>query len=91
MNCKQGDLAVVVGIPTGKVSREIGKIVKCKSLTKSWAGVDCWILEDPIPAPYLGPRIMLLAVADQDLRPLRGDPGEDEILRIAGKPQEVTA
>lgn len=88
MNCKQGDLALMT---KGVYAR--GMIVVCES----YVGLrhhrrrdgsltplrPCWRVSPPIPA-WSGKLSDL--VADEDLRPIRDNDGEDEILRLAGKP-----
>ena len=91
MNCKQGDLAVIVR----SVSRNEGRIVRCLRLHSS----EMFDLDDKfINSGPRGPRWViegniksiegkrLFSVADAQLRPLRDSDGEDEMLRFAGKP-----
>lgn len=83
LNCKQGDLAFIVKSYAGNE----GKVVQCLRLV---AGGSDWIEDGPrweidrgVPskAGYL-----VFSVADSCLRPLRDSGGEDEMLRIAGRP-----
>lgn len=88
MNCKQGDLAIVVRSVAGNA----GKIVRCEKFvpnlklvgrdgrTGSGPG---WAIDPPLPG-WSG-RLTYRAF-DSALRPIRDSDGEDEILRIAGKP-----
>lgn len=69
MNCKPNDLAVIVSIPDPRCRPDIGRFVTVTSLTKSWDGVDCWYIKEPFHTPGLG---KCLAVADRDLKPIRG-------------------
>ncbi len=93
MNCKPGDLAVVVWGPS------VGAIVNVlESATSDENPEPCWLcvcLQFMDAWNYevdgysrIGPGDNVIA-EDQALRPLRGDEGEDEMLRIAGKPQET--
>jgi hypothetical protein len=87
MNCKKGDLAIVVSRTTNA-----GKIGRCvRRYDGPWAyGVGPgWILEGPVLHEPSGRRKRINAVADEWLRPIRDNDGEDEMLRIAGKPREV--
>jgi hypothetical protein len=84
MNCKQGDLAIIVE------GLQAGNIVRCVSRYDGpWAGVPYapgWIVDR-----HLINRCGRFqnAVGDCALRPIRDNDGEDEMLRIAGKPREV--
>ena len=89
MNCKPGDLAIIIYSPI--IPKYLGRIVR---ITKS-AGViehkgviyQCW---HTIPK-LKGLRGKTIVPEDVCLRPIRDQDGEDEILRIAGKPHEVAA
>ena len=93
MNCKPGDLAIIVKSHAGNE----GKIVRCIK----YIGKQYWELPngqitlshtwetDSLTKGYeggLSPRIQ-----DELLRPIRDNDGEDEMLRIAGLPQKETA
>lgn len=87
MNCKQGDLAVIVRSMAGNE----GKIVRCDrlipggeditGLPTEFGGVR-WVIGIPMMGT-IGP---IYSVADSCLRPLRDSDGEDEVLRYAGRP-----
>ena len=88
MNCKQGDWAIVVHSVAGNE----GKIVRCVRLVGNelWVGPDgiaelsaTWELDRHLRnfGGDLTNRCM-----DKQLRPIRDNDGEDEILRIAGRP-----
>ena len=90
MNCKPGDLAVIVKSLTGLE----GKIVRCLHLAESRHfdldgrmvlsdGGLRWVLETPV---LNGEGGMLYTYADARLRPLRDSDGEDEVLRMVGRP-----
>lgn len=80
LNCRKGDLAVVVNAAYAK--ELIGSIVTCARFNDSfgWPG---WEI-----SPVLG-RYWLCH--DRNLRPLRNQPGQDETLTWADVPSEVTA
>lgn len=84
MNCKPGDLAVIVRAFTAW--EHVGKIVRVVRLTRI-DGDECW-KTDPELFTLDG---RWIAWTDAHLRPIRDSDGEDEMLRIAGKPQEVNA
>lgn len=86
MNCKPGDLAVIVGKQEDHCAHLEGKIVRVIALDP---GGKHWFYEPPVLySMTYGPCV---ALADFFLRPLRGDEGEDETLQLAGKPQGVAA
>jgi hypothetical protein len=82
MNCKQGDLAIVVSVPLQELRCWLGKIVRVKALTTSWDGYACWMLETPVRDPFG----ICEAIADRDLRPIRpqSDDAVDEMVRLVG-------
>ena len=85
LNCKQGDLAVIVRSAAGNE----GRIVRCVSfrgyVTEGVIyGGARWNVEPAVPRSDGG---TIDHLADDNLRPLRNTRGEDEILRIAGKPR----
>lgn len=71
MNCQSGDLAVIVNVDDPRCQSEVGRFVKVTSLTKSWDGIDCWLIEKPFYTPGVG---TCRGVADKDLKPIRGLP-----------------
>ncbi len=70
MNCKQGDLALIISAT--HAPQHIGKVVTCVRL-HTIDGIDYWeiarTLDNPGGIPYW-------AVADRRLRPI-SDPGDD--------------
>lgn len=87
LNCKAGDLAVIVRSMAGNE----GRIVRCVEFVgcgDDWHD-DCWLVDPPV----MGTLRLQREVSDSKLRPLRDNDGEDEVLRIVGKPQpnEVSA
>ena len=88
MNCKQGDLAVIVRSYAGNE----GKIVQCLRFVPNWIrigadGWECcgpaWEVDRTLPK-MTGWRSNI--IADSQLRPLRDNDGEDEMLRLVGLP-----
>lgn len=93
MRCKVGDLAVVVGSDCND-----GKIVRCQRVVQRGRilRVDGRIVEGPvwIVEPQLiswDGETVAPHVPDSYLRPIRDNPGADETLTWAGKPERVTA
>jgi len=76
LNCKQGDLAIVIRSNKGF----IGKIVKCLSLARCnpLTGEAGWFTEPKLGGYH--------CIVDSALRPIRDSNETDEILRIVGKP-----
>lgn len=73
MNCKPGDLAIVV---RGEPVKNLGRVVRCIKLELLF-GEPCWRVEDD-DARF----------ADNCLRPIRDNDGEDETLIWAGLPNK---
>lgn len=95
MNCKQGDLAIIVKSYAGNE----GKVVRCVEYLGEvlWAcsvtGLDkaepTWRVDSLLPGP--DGEQAVAKIADCQLRPLRPNRGDDETLSWAGKPKKVTA
>ena len=84
MNCKQGDLAVIVRSDTAP--EYIGRIVKLGPATDiSFYNIPGWRVDGP---PISG---RYWCIADRCVRPIRDQPGDDETLAWSGKHQGVTA
>lgn len=100
MNCKQGDLAIVMSsiVPN---SPNIGKIVRCLEFIPANTTIripgrvtacDGWLTDVPLV------QFNMLGIAhgqdnfaaDKFLRPIRDNDGEDETLTWAGKPEAET-
>lgn len=90
MRCKVGDLAMVVKSIGG---RNLGKIVRCVRWDgqKWFSNPDgsrvldhSWFMGESLTA-WDGTQVAV--VADENLKPIRDEDGEDEMLRIAGKPK----
>lgn len=96
MNCKQGDLAVVVG-----GENNCGAIVQCLRLASAEDfkrfGLsmrrECWVTDrqNLITKRWEGVNILAPLAPDEFLRPLRDNEGDDESLSWAGKPEQVAA
>ena len=86
MNCKQGDLAIIVRCTLEPSAN--GKIVRCVSSFVIDGHVG-WEI-DPFVKVSNG---YYSSVVDRLLRPIRdpGDDAVDEIVRLVGKPEMVTA
>jgi hypothetical protein len=100
MNCKKGDLAIV--IRPGLKSNNVGRVVECVTFFPAYqssdmkAPLDSWGVRGRLVLPYTNEGHRWCnergfdAVIDAGrLRPIRDNDGEDEMLRIAGKPREV--
>jgi hypothetical protein len=84
MNCKQGDIAIVVRIKPIDPPSILGRIVHCvKAARHPLTGEHGWEIEPELMDHH--------HILDSALRPIRNEPGEDESLTWAGRPQEVTA
>ena len=79
MNCKIGDLAIIVG-PT-RYKHHIGKIVELKKIYTK--GIDYGWLTEPIFNTPAGAEIVW---KDAHLRPIRDQPGKDESLQWCPTP-----
>lgn len=98
MNCKPGDLAMVV---KAVCPENIGLIVKVLRWAPPIDGMPAWETESDRPSPTvctISPRVStgmhrVADVRDAWLRPIR-DPGDDaidEMVQKLGKPEGVTA
>lgn len=86
MNCKQGDLAIIVKSYAGNE----GKIVRCLRYVgkvEGWIGRDRWETDTQIIGEFGS---VTNTVNDSYLRPIRDSDKEDEMLRIVGKPEKET-
>jgi len=87
MNCKQGDLAIVVRSCAGNE----GKIVRCLRFigkVKGFAGDNRWETDTPL---ITNKGNYSATVKDAWVRPILDQDGEDEMLRLAGKPEGIAA
>jgi len=101
MNCKPGDLAIVIRSLAGNEGKivtvhrfvselEVEYAPKRKNDREGWL---CY--GSNLKSIGLKDKVIVESTKcvfpDESLRPLRDNDGEDEILRIAGKPQKVSA
>lgn len=90
MNCKPGDLAVIVRPSNPQNIGKIVRVIECK-LT-SWIDGSTgygWSFEGPVMFGITG--VKATRINDDILRPIRDQPGQDESLTWAPKPEKVTA
>lgn len=85
MNCKPGDLAVIVGSKSHQMCN--GMVV----LVVRPAGERAWLVSGHMIEEYSRRRGLRPILNDEKLRPIRDNGKEDETLQWAGKPNEVTA
>lgn len=104
MNCKQGDLAVVVYAElTPEMIGALVEVVRFARPEEVVCGIrydndlPAWVcrpVSGRIPIRLLSGKFRIVTervICDCLLRPIRPDEGEDETFQWAGKPQEVTA
>ena len=91
MNCKQGDIAVIVR----SSGSNAGKIVRCVSLIPMYTfrlpegssvHGPSWVVDPPV-CGWDG--LPIPGVRDALLRSIRDSDGEDEMLRLVGRPVGV--
>lgn len=95
LNCKQGDLAIVVKSQNG---RNFGKIVQCITYVGKVEGKkpnDIWVVDQMIQWTdnNTGEVVNFPMISDSNLRPLRGDISDDEtdeMILITGKPEQLS-
>lgn len=68
MNCKAGDLAIVVSAPHPAAAHNIGRIVTVVKVINV-GGLPSWVLKHPFKDGWLG---TCTSIGDRDLRPIRG-------------------
>ena len=76
MNCKPGELAIIIRANGEESKKYIGRIVKCLVAHDNY----WWEVEGDIG--------WFIGVYDGNLKPLRDSDGTDEMLVITGKPKE---
>ena len=88
LNCKPGDLALIVRSVAGNQ----GKIVRCAKIVGSWHALDGagprWETDPPVnglKGEHAYP------VLDCNMRPIRDSDRPDEMLRIAGRQEHESA
>lgn len=86
MNCKQGDLAVIVQAKLD--ARHLGKLVRCVRIASEWPKSDppAWVIDPPLDSRFT-------QVYDYVLRPIRPQRNDatDEMIQLLGKPEGVRA
>jgi hypothetical protein len=91
MNCKPGDLAVIVrthGEIEPATKQFLGRVVRLRASTERAEGI-CWNFEDqPLRGSWHGADVSWYNLPDDWLRPIRdpGDDATDETLLRLGKP-----
>lgn len=101
LRCKPGDLAIVTGSQLNN-----GKIVTCVQFLGAYLKIDgvlhgphdthtdfweidselYWSNPDSPKTVYTG----MTSIPDCQLTPIRSRPGQDEIIKIAGKPKSIS-
>lgn len=79
MNCKPGDMAIIVSVPDQCVAHNIGRIVEVISLT-TVHGLPTWLLKHPFKDTVNGWTGTCRGVADRNLQPIRPTRPFDEQL-----------
>lgn len=92
MNCKQGDLAIITapGLNSGRIVRCLAPLGRFLTNTSRGAHIDFWWRID-ISLPSFDGTDWSRECNDSVLRPIRDNPGADETLTWAGKPEKVLA
>ncbi len=89
MNCKQGDLALVIH---DGLSIKAGAVVVCLEFVGQATSRDWQVFNDVWAVEYRGsdrsPNGWWWGLPDSYLRPIRDNDGDDEMLRIAGLPNK---
>ena len=89
LNCKQGDVALILRSLAGNE----GRVVQCLRLATTaevrkdkmpWRG-SVWVTDTLFRVTYGRPTCLY---QDAWMRPLRDSDGEDEMLRLVGKPAD---
>lgn len=94
MNCVKGDIAIVVG-----ASVDAGKIVRCLEFVGAQTPfadpdcADCWIVDRELMWTEISTQrdFAFPYASDALLRPIRDTDAPDEMLKIVGRPETVTA
>lgn len=97
MNCKPGDLAIVVSSKTGNIGRLCRVVAMATSHDAAAYGVQLrgptWIVSERMRVrnALTGLEKFVPLAPDVALRPIRGQEGTDETLTWAGLPGKVEA
>lgn len=90
LNCRKGDLARIVDHKETRALGVVDAFVKIGAPGHVRSGRAAWQLDPPLQLKHgMMAGHPLEVIADALVRPLRDNPGEDEMLRIAGKPGEI--
>jgi hypothetical protein len=89
MNCKQGDLAIIVKCEI--CPEAIGSIVRCVEFKPGHSGRAAWVIDREVHSVKVvnGFKFSGGWFLDACLRPIRDNDGEDETLTWAGKPEKA--
>lgn len=91
LNCKEGDLAIIVGNDSGygRLCAVVSGVFTREDIGDFRVHWECDTLGQKIPLEdgTYSDGVETLDIPDENLRPIRDQDGEDEILRIAGKPE----
>lgn len=92
MNCKQGDIAVVVRSFAGNEGRvltclRLASRMECEAEHLPWWNEDAVWVTDALLRCTFGPATRLYP--DSRLRPLRDSDGKDEMLRLVCRPVDT--
>lgn len=105
MRCKPGDLALIVDIDFDIERVDLGKVVRVVQVGEDWSaagdsrlhwtcdtlGQRIHMLDPYLPVWMLSDGAEFIDIADVNLRPLRGEDGVDETLRLVELPREIAA
>lgn len=99
MNCKPGELAMIVSVgpKIEDLRYEVAKmaigipvrVVRLAPPNVSCSAALAWYFEEPIAVLYGGSTYHVTGAADDVMRPLRDQPGTDEMLLKVGKPERT--
>ena len=100
MKCRPGDVVMFTGVgpPVEAMNGWVAQLMREPPHQR--AGVTLWLLDDPVDVvataagcdldgePFEpGDRLTIRSVADDNLIPLRYEPGDDEMLQLLGLPK----
>lgn len=101
LNCRPGDLSVIVSCPNSPsaVGRFVtvirpsvdGERISGFFVFKGIGGGPGWIVAASSPIEWCGDFVMERAIFDNLLKPIRNEPGDDESLSWCDVPSGVTA
>lgn len=91
MNCKPGDLAVIVRSVVRPEA--VGAVVRCVAFMPAPDGRAAWLIDRSLGGPIVTEMGLHQGDwwVDANMRPIRDNDGEDETLSWAGKPQHIEA